>query len=73
MIKTVILPLLILMYLSLGTSSFGQPASQLSNLIAVYLAYGQFIIVMNDKTIDQKELSIADIINMGGILINVIQ
>lgn len=54
-IKTVIVPLLILMFLSLATSAFGDPVLQLANLIAVYLAYGQFLIVMNDKTIDQKE------------------
>jgi len=61
------------MLISLATTSFGDPQDQLANLIAVYLAYGQFILVFNEKTIDQKVISIADVINFVGIMINVLQ
>lgn len=66
-------PLIILMYISLSITSFGNPEIQLTNLIAVYLAQGQFMIVLNEKTIDQKAISIADIISQVGMLINLIQ
>lgn len=72
-IKTAMMPLLVLMVISLATTSFGSPESQIANLLAVYLAYGQFILVFNEKTIDQKVISIADTINFIGIIINVIQ
>jgi hypothetical protein len=72
-IKTAIAPLLVLMLISLATTSFGAPADQLANLLAVYLAYGQFILVFNEKTLDQKIISIADNINLFGMLINIIQ
>jgi len=71
--KTAMMPLIVLMIISLATTSFGAPESQLANLLAVYLAYGQFILVFNEKTIDQKVISIADIINFTGIAINFIQ
>jgi len=61
------------MYLSLATTSFGRPSLQLANLIAVYLAYGQFILVLNEKTMDSKSFSIADFITNFGIVINIIQ
>lgn len=71
--KTAMMPLIVLMIISLATTSFGAPENQLANLLAVYLAYGQFILVFNEKTIDQKVISIADIINFTGIAINFIQ
>jgi len=72
-IKTVLVPLLLLMLISLATTSFGEPSEQLENIIAVYLAYGQFLLVFNEKTIVQKEISIVDVINGVGTLINVLQ
>jgi len=35
MFKTAILPLLVLMFISLATTSFGGPEDQLANLLAV--------------------------------------
>lgn len=67
------IPLIILMVISMATTSFGPPEMQIANLLAVYLAYGQFVLVFNEKTIDQKFITIADIIIIAGILINIIQ
>jgi len=71
--KTALVPLLVLMLFSLATTSFGSPDAQLANLLAVYLAYGQFILIFNEKTQDQKVFSIADWINTMGMMINMIQ
>jgi len=65
--------MLILMLFSLNTTGFGGYDSQLGNLLAVYLTYGQFNIVFNENVIDSKSLSIADKMNFIGVLINVIQ
>jgi len=66
-------PLILLMIISMATTSFGPPEMQIANLLAVYLAYGQFVLVFNEKTIDQKFITIADIIIIAGIIINIIQ
>jgi len=61
------------MLFSLTTAVYGEYDSQLGNLLAVYLAYGQFILVFNSNIVDSKNFSIADKINFMGILINLVQ
>lgn len=73
MIKTAIIPLLVLMLFSLGATSFGEYDAQLSSLLAVVFAYGQFILVFNDNSIDSKSISVADRVNFMGFLITFIQ
>lgn len=63
------LPLIGLLLISIAISLTGDYVDQQATLLAIYLVYGSFSLIITEKTINPNVINIADVLNLSGITV----